>query len=401
MKKTCLAFLPLLLLAGCAKREPWVSNPSRSDRVFPGRDISMAWDAQGGLHAIHVEDAAGGARVVYRRLDKLGFKPVAVSPPGVKTNAGGETPPVLQILANGALVAAYTVPLPGHWRSQILVQRSTDGGATWSAPKPLPNGGDPGSQNELSATAVPGGPLVFAWLESRNKVRGLRAGRTDDGSTFQPDLAVDGKTCECCGTALLAGRGGEVWLAYRDVDEGDVRDIYLAASRDGGASFGPPRPVSGDGWKLQGCPDRGPRLAQAGDGSLWTAWFTGAQPGSGVYAAASRDGGATFGPRQPVVTLGGDVHNALYPEIGVLPDGRIAVLYEAFRDLGVHQVEARLKSPSGSWSGLAVVEPDAGAPRLAARGKRAVVAFTRQRGETSEILVRDWERVFPPAGAPG
>ena len=120
----------------------------------------------------------------------------------------------------------------------------------------------------------------------------------------------------------------------------------------------------------------------------------------GVYAAVSRDGGSTFGSRQPIVTLGGDVHNALYPEIGVLPDGRIAVLYEAFRDLGVHRVEARLRTPSGDWSGLAVVEPDAGSPRLASRGKRAVVAFTRQRGESSEILVRDWEGVFPPAAVP-
>ncbi|HEX6903856.1 MAG TPA: sialidase family protein [Thermoanaerobaculia bacterium] len=291
MKKTCLALLPLLLLAGCQTREPYVASPSRSDRVFPGRDIGMAWDAQGGLHAIHVEDAAGGARVVYRRLDKLGFKAVTVSPPGVKTNAGGETPPVLQILADGALVAAYSVPSPGQGSGRILAQRSTDGGATWSAPKPPPNGGDPGSPQQ-----------------------------------------------------------------------------------------------------------RGPRLAQAGDGSLWTVWFTGEPPG-GVYAAASRDGGATFGPRQPVVTLGGDVHNAMHPEIGVLPDGRIAVLYEAFRDLGVHQVEARLRTPSGSWSGLAVVEPDAGSPRLASRGKRAVVAFTRRRGESSEILVRDWERVFPPAAA--
>ncbi len=399
MRKTCLVLLPFLLLAGCTAHEPEPSvvSESRGDMVFPGRDISMAWDAQGTLHAIHVEEGAEGARVVYRRLDKPGSKPVPVSPPGVTTSAGGETPPVLQVLADDTLVAAYTVPLPGKWRNQILVQRSTDGGATWGAPQPLPNGGDPGSQNEFSAVAAPGGPLVFAWLESREHVRGLRAARTSDGSRFEADLAVDGKTCECCGTALLAGRAGEVWLAYRDVSAEDVRDIHLAASRDGGASFGPPHPVSEDGWTLKGCPDRGPRLAQAQDGSLWTAWFTGAQPG--VYAAVSQDGGATFGPRQPIITLGGDVHNALSPEIGVLPDGRIAVLYETFREPRAHQVEARLRSASGAdWGGPVVVEPDAGSPRLAARGKHAAVAFIRQKGESSEILVRDWEEVFPPAG---
>jgi hypothetical protein len=395
MKTTCLIFLPFLLLAGCRAQQPAVASVHRGDLVFPGRDISMAWDARGVLHAVYVDESAGEAHVVYRRLAP-GREPVAVSPPGVTTTAGGETPPVLQALADGTLLAAYTVPLPGQWRNQILVQRSTDGGATWSAPRTVPNAGDPGSQDQLSATAVPNGPLVLAWLDSRNGVRGLRAARTPDGSRFEPDLAVDEKTCECCGTALLAGRSGEVWLAYRDVSEADIRDIHLAASRDGGASFDPPHPVSGDGWKLEGCPDRGPRLAQARDGSLWATWFTGASPG--VYAAVSRDGGATFGPRQAIVTLGDGVHNALAPEVGVLPDERIAVLYETFREPRAHQVEARLKSPAGNgWAAPVVVEPDAGSPRLAARGEHAVLAFTRQNGESREILVRDWKQVFPPA----
>ena len=254
-------------------------------------------------------DGPGGAGVVYRRLDgpesSPDHGPVAVSPPGVVTSAGGETPPVLQFLPDGTLVAAYTVPLPGRWQNRILLQRSTDGGATWSAPRPLPNGGDPGSQHQLSAAAVTGaatgsdhGGLVLAWLESRNGVRGLRAARTRDGERFEPDRAVDGKTCECCGTAArglsaiaaLAAPGRRrrrpVWLAYRDVDDGDRRDIHLAASRDGGATFAPPRPVSPDGWKLPGCPDQGPRLAEAPGGALWAAWFTGAEPG--VYAAGVR-----------------------------------------------------------------------------------------------------------------
>jgi len=397
MKKICLVLLPFLFLAGCTAQEPSVTSAFHGERGFPGRDISMAWDAQGGLHAILVEDTADGARVVYRRLDKPELAPVVLSPPGVTTTAGGETPPVLQILDDGTLVAAYTVPLPGQWHNRILLQRSHDDGATWSVPQALPNQGDPGSQDEFSATASDGS-LVFAWLESRQGVRGLRAARTLDGSRFKPDVGVDEKTCECCGTALLAGRDGKVWLAYRDVGEGDVRDIQLAASDDGGASFDKPRPVSADGWKLEGCPDRGPRLAQAQDGSLWAAWFTGAQPG--VYAAVSRDGGANFEPRQPIVALGGEVHNAMYPEIGVLPDGRIAVLYETFRDPQAHQVEARLRSPSGNdWSGPVVVERDAGVPRLVTRGKSAAVAFIRQKGESSEILVRDWEKVFPPAPA--
>ena len=399
MIKSCCA-LSFLLLAGCGAAPG--GAPSLPDRVFPGRDLGLAWDAAGGLHAVYVVDEPGGARVVYRRLDgpedgpEKG--PAAVSPPGVVTGAGGETPPVLLPLSGGGLVAAYTEPLPGRWKSRILLQRSADGGATWSPPQPLPNGGDPGSQNQLSAAAVPGeggalGGVVLAWLESRGGERGLRAARSRDGDRFEPDRAVDGKTCECCGTALLANGAGRVWVAYRDVDAADRRDIHLAASRDGGATFAPPRPVSPDGWELPGCPDQGPRLAEAGDGALWAAWFTGAEPG--VYAAVSEDGGATFGPRQPIAVLGGGLLNARRPEIGALPDGRIAVLYQAIRPGGVRRVEARLRSPGGGWGEPVVVDPEAGVPRLAVQGDRGVVAVAREREGGGEILVRDWRSAFP------
>jgi hypothetical protein len=391
MTRSCCA-LTFLLLAGCSAAPGGSPSAPVPDRVFAGRDVSLAWDERGGLHALYVVDDPGGARVVHRRLDGPETAGVAVSPPGVVTSAGGETPPVLQALPGGLLVAAYPEPLPGRWQNRILLQSSRDCGATWSAPRPLANGGDPGSQNQLSAAAEPGGSLVLAWLESRGRVRGLRVARSSDGDRFEPDVAVDGQTCECCGTALLAGRANKIWLAYRDVDAADRRDIHLAASRDGGATFAPPRPVSVDAWKLPGCPDQGPRLAEAGDGSLWAAWFTGAEPG--VYAAVSEDGGTTFGRRQPIAVLGGDLQNARRPEIGVLPDGRVAVLYQAIRAGGI-QVEARLRAPSGDWGETVVVEPAADVPRLAVCDGHGVVAVTRKRGESSEILVRDWQRAWP------
>jgi BNR repeat-like domain len=338
LRRTAWLVLLFLLLAGCDRPAP---GGGSLDQTFPGRDPSLAWDGQGRLHAVYVEDAGGSSRVVYRRLDVPSSPPVNVSPAGLATSAGHEVPPVIQPLSDGTLVVAYTVPLPGHWQNEIRLQRSTDGGRTWSAPVSLPGGGKPGSGHQLSAAVAAGGPLVLAWLDSRDGQRGLRAIRSSDGLHFEPDRTIDGRTCECCGTSLLAGSGGEVWLAYRDATPENVRDIYFAASRDQGASFGIPRPVANDGWKLNGCPESGPRLAQTRDGSLWAVWFTGAQPG--IYVAASQDGGASFGPRQPLVTLGNGINGARHPEIGVLPDGRLAVLYEAFRDREGQRVEARLR----------------------------------------------------------
>ena len=360
----------------------------RIDLAFPGRDPGLAWDGEGRLHAVWVEAAGGGNRVVYRRLDTPASRPVTVSPPGAAVSSHGEVPPLVAALPGGALVVAYTVSLPGKWQNEIRLQRSTDDGATWSAPAPLRAGGETGSHSELAGAVTSGGSLLLAWIDGREGSRGLRIARSRDGLSFEAGRTLDGKTCECCGNAVLAGAGGDVWVAWRDATAEGNRDFAVARSRDEGATFGPPRPLAADGWWIEACPHTGARLAQRKDGSLWATWFTGADPG--IYAARSTDGGATFGPRQRIAAPAAGLPSVAHPEIGVLPDGRIAVLYEAVRAGGDRALEARLRAPDGAWGPPVVLATSAVYPRLAVRDGRAAVAFTRRRGNGTEVVVRSW-----------
>ena len=364
------------------------SSAQAVDLSFPGRDPSLAWDGKGRLHAVWVEEAGKTNRVVYRRLDDPAAKPVAVTPPGISTSAHGEVPPLLEVLPDGALLVAYPVPIPGKWQNEVHLQRSTDGGATWSKPLPLEAGGERGSHNELASAVTPGGTLVLAWLDKREGGRGLRVARSRDGVRFEAGRTLDAVTCECCGNEVLASPKGEVWIAFRDASEG-VRDFAMATSRDEGKTFAPPRPLSKDGWKVEGCPHTGARLALGKDGDLWAAWFTGADPG--IYVARSTDGGATFEPRQRVAAPGEGKPAVAHPEIGILPDGRIAILYEAVRKDGTRDIEARLRQGNNPWSSPKVLASGAVYPRLVTRGDHAVVAFTRKRGNTTEVVVRSWK----------
>ncbi len=362
----------------------------RIDLSFPGRDPGLAWDGEGRLHGVWVEEAGGSNRVVYRRLDTPASRPVAVSPPGATVSAHGEVPPLVAALPDGALVVAYTVSLPGKWQNEIRLQRSTDGGATWSAPAPLRAGGDTGSHSELAGAVTSDGSLVLAWLDGREGSRGLRTARSRDGVRFETGRTLDGKTCECCGNAVLAGAGGDVWVVWRDASPQGDRDFAVARSRDKGVTFGAPRPLSADGWRIEACPHTGARLALGKDGSLWATWFTGADPG--IYAARSTDGGATFGPRQRIAAPAAGIPSVAHPEIGVLPDGRIAVLYEALSANGDRNLKARLRAPNGAWGPPAVVATSAVYPRLAVRDGRSAVAFTRRKGNGTEVVVKH----FPP-----
>lgn len=361
----------------------------RIDLAFPGRDPNLTWDGHGRLHAVWVEEGGGSNRVLYRRLDTPASRPVAVSPPGASVSAHGEVPPLVAALPDGALVVAYTVSLPGKWQNEIRLQRSQDGGVTWAAPAPLRAGGDTGSHSELAGAVTSGGSFLLAWIDGREGSRGLRTARSRDGVRFEAGRTVDGKTCECCGNAVLAGAGGDVWVVYRDTTPQGDRDFALARSRDEGVTFGAPRPLAADGWRIEACPHTGARLAQGKDGSLWAAWFTGAEPG--IYAARSTDGGVTFGPRQRIAAPAAGIPSVAHPEIGVLPDGRVAVLYEALRASGDRVLEARLRAPDKTWGPPAVLATSAVYPRLVVRDGRAALAFTRKRGNGTEVVVRSWD----------
>ncbi len=90
---------------------------------------------------------------------------------------------------------------------------------------------------------------------------------------------------------MTVSREGVVYAAWRKVFKGEVREIVVSRSVDGGAGFTPPSVVGHDGWEIAGCPHRGPALAVSGDGVIRVAWYTeGKDMSPSVYTARSTDG---------------------------------------------------------------------------------------------------------------
>ncbi|HET9267196.1 MAG TPA: hypothetical protein VFO31_03495 [Vicinamibacterales bacterium] len=52
-----------------------------------------------------------------------------------------------------------------------------------------------------------------------------------------------------------------MYVAWRHVYPGNVRDIAFTMSNDGGKTFAAPIRVSDDRWVLDGCPEKDPALA--------------------------------------------------------------------------------------------------------------------------------------------
>lgn len=93
-----------------------------------------------------------------------------------------------------------------------------------------------------------------------------------------------------------------MFVAWRKVFDGNIRDVVVAASRDGGVTWGAPVKVHDDGWFFEGCPHAGPDLAVDTDDRVHVTWHTGSPNGPGSYYAISTDGARSFGNRQVLGT---------------------------------------------------------------------------------------------------
>ena len=124
----------------------------------------------------------------------------------------------------------------------------------------------------------------------------LRAATFDAAGAKRDEFELDPMTCDCCQTDTAVGARG-VLVAYRDRDPGEIRDIKV--TRFDGQAWSAPATVHADGWKMPACPVNGPAIAARGD-RAWVAWYTGAGAVPSVRIAASADGGASFGPMRSV-----------------------------------------------------------------------------------------------------
>lgn len=76
---------------------------------------------------------------------------------------------------------------------------------------------------------------------------------------------------------------GTLYVAWRKVFLGNVRDVVVAVSQDKGQTFSPPVRVAADNWVLDGCPHVGSALALDHRQHLHMAWYTGAPQQTGIW----------------------------------------------------------------------------------------------------------------------
>jgi BNR repeat protein len=369
--------------------------------ALPGGGRAVAWvSAPGGGSdgSLHLSVTPRGATAP--------LPTVTVRDPLGPIEAHGEAPPQLATDIHGGISVLYAVgkEVPGERfpRSALRFVRSEDSGRTWTEPRTVNDGSEFGSHNFHALTAAPDGSLLATWLDARKGKSGVWMSRSSDGGrTWERNRPIyTDPTCPCCRTSVAVAGDATVYVAWRAILPGDVRDVVVTRSSDGGKTWAEPVRVRADDWVYPGCPHAGPSLEVDAKGDVHVAWWTGREGEAGVYYARSSDGGKSF-VAQPIAT--GDKARPAHVQLAVSGER----VYLAWDDgLGeVPRVLLRRSADGGKSFSPEELVSDQGAaasyPVLALYGDSVAVAWSQttaaehRKKLASLVDMKDPEAVMP------
>jgi hypothetical protein len=294
------------------------------------------------LYALAVFKTSGGnAQLGLATSKDLGDSfepPVMISEATSSVSSHGENSPTLGF--NGMEFYALWEQNRGEGGgSDLMFARSLRFGRSFEKPIRVTDKTTPTSNGFSYMAVAPNGDIYAVWLDGRDRQsseHGSHGGShgssavylaksTDKGASFGKNIRVASSVCPCCRPTLAFGPANQLFVAWRTVYDGDIRDIVVTTSTDGGATFGQPVRVAVDNWKINGCPHSGPSMSVK-DRRLYISWFSeGDSSNSGVRLSWSDDYGKSFGP--PVIASNGVV-DANHPMLSLSEDGLLMITFQ-------------------------------------------------------------------------
>ena len=188
--------------------------------------------------------------------------------------AGMHRGPRIAVTSAVVLVAVIAGAQGGGKDGDVVLYRSTDEGASWSAPVVVNDVPAAAREGLHGMAATPDGLVVLTWLDLRAPgTRLYGAVSRDHGATWSADALLyaspDSTICQCCHPSVAIDGQAGVAVMFRNHIAG-ARDLYVTRSDDG-ANFSAAVKQGTGTWKLDACPMDGGGLIVGDDGvtSVW------------------------------------------------------------------------------------------------------------------------------------
>ena len=202
--------------------------------------------------------------------------------------------------------------------SNILFSRSTDGGATFSAPKNISNSS--GFSFNPSIAVDTHGSINVAWEDDTPSNLDVMYSRsTDAGLTFSTPINVSHDPADSANPQIAVDTSGNIYIVW----ENDTLNLGIVFSRstDAGVTFSTPAILS-----INAAGSVSPQLAVDLGGNISVVWEDDTLAHSDISFSRSADHGATF---STPMSLSNNVGNSLSPQITVDLAGNINVAWES------------------------------------------------------------------------
>jgi len=310
------------------------------------------------------------------------------APTNLSTHAEGA--PKLAFKKDGTVMALFEITRPtsdSPYAGDLLFVTSTDGGQTWSAPKPVHRDSSPGKSHSFGdLTRLPNGEIGLVWLDDKapgKSGRTVRFTQTRSDGGFGEEIIVDDNACQCCRTNVFVDDRQQIHLTYRDWLDDGSRDMGHVVSTDGGRTFSPPTTVYTDHWQVNACPHTGPALAQSG-GDVYATWFSGKEGCSGLRLIK-------LGSAQ--LTSSVPTNRAKHPQL-VNSAGRLVWLWdESMEKNGTYFRRIGMRTFSGNDVQTTYLTPEgltASYPVAVALKNGLIVAYEQQKEGQNSVIVCQW-----------
>jgi hypothetical protein len=225
----------------------------------------------------------------------------------------------------------------------VFYSRSTDMGATFTAPVRLSGDSAKHSQDFPSIAVDSSDNIYIAFIDNRDLRNGLSNAAqlyftksTDGGSNFSPAIRASnmpdgvGGSCECCNTSIAATGNGHVYISFRS-DINDRRDIFIARSLNGGLSFDTAIPAASEQWIIPACPMTGSTIALDREETAHVMWRDLRPSANGqkyVYYTTLRFGDTACAPDVRISDTKSE-----FPSLSITRDGAILCAYQHNRNI--------------------------------------------------------------------